>query len=197
MKAYQPQEVTILRMCRPTAGLQAEEARSHRAEREKQRKKSEKVRDKERARRQRTKRLLLVSSPLRHGGRKTGLVTEKLLPQTPTHTHSFSSHDWQAPASVAACQASTNRSSDDFHTHKIYRCMRPRMSSPNAGHPPHDKWESKSSVTRGYTVTAERGYMDRQLKHNPQTGCCTALSPAMGGRSRRISVSLRAVWATD
>lgn len=61
MKAYQPQEVTILRMCWPTVGLQAEEARSHRAEREKQRKKSEKVRDKEQARRQRTKRLLLVS----------------------------------------------------------------------------------------------------------------------------------------
>lgn len=93
MKAYQPQEVTILQMCWPAAGLQAEEARSHRAEREKQRKKSEKVRDKEQARRQRTKRLLLVSSSLRHGGRKTGLVTEKLLPQAPTHTHSFSSHD--------------------------------------------------------------------------------------------------------
>lgn len=149
---------TILRVCQPIAGLQAEEARSHRAEREK-------VRDSERARRQRTKRL---SSSLRHGGRKPGLVAEKLLPRTPTpsptdHTRFFSSHDRQAPASVAACQASFNRFTDDFHMHKIYRCIRPRMSSPNAGRP-HDKWESKSSVTRGYTVTAERGCVDQQVK---------------------------------
>lgn len=37
IKGCQPEEVTILRVCQPIAGLQAEEARSHRYERERER----------------------------------------------------------------------------------------------------------------------------------------------------------------